>query len=151
MYRYRKLSRDVPQTPWETDTKDQTKPMMSARAAAAEAASDALIAEEPTMSSLTASADPWPDGEAGPAQKRRKGRNSVEEIIAEAVEACLGAPVGSVTMHACGREDIDVRMLGEWGASVPSILYIYTVCICTRPLQLISLPTDILLCSEYAS
>ena len=59
--------------------------------------------------------DDKPDCTAPPSQKRRKGRNSVEEIIAEAVAVSLGAPAGSVTMHACGREDIDVRMLGMKG------------------------------------
>eukprot|EP00606_Chrysophyceae_sp_TOSAG23-5_P000777 GSChrysophyteH2.ASY1.ANO1.1353.1 assembled CDS len=61
--RYRKLARDVPQTPWlDTNT-------------------------------------------------LRKGRYSVEEFISEAVQFVLGAT--SCRMHACGREDIDVRCLGN--------------------------------------
>ena len=42
---------------------------------------------------------------------QRKGRFSVEEIISEAVCASLGA--STCRMHACGREDIDVRCLGK--------------------------------------
>jgi len=41
----------------------------------------------------------------------RKGRNSVQEIIAEAVTRVTGAR--KVSLHACGREDIDVRCLGN--------------------------------------
>ena len=41
----------------------------------------------------------------------RKGRNSVEEIIASAVTKELQAKECKV--HACGREDIDVRCLGN--------------------------------------
>lgn len=41
----------------------------------------------------------------------RRGRNSVEEIVSEQVVKILRAR--SCRMHACGREDIDVRCLGE--------------------------------------
>lgn len=41
----------------------------------------------------------------------RRGRASVEEIISEAVVCVLQA--ARCSMHACGREDIDVRMLGN--------------------------------------
>ena len=42
---------------------------------------------------------------------QRKGRYSVEEILSEAVCASLRA--STCRIHACGREDIDVRCLGE--------------------------------------
>ena len=41
----------------------------------------------------------------------RKGRSSVEEIVSEAIAACLQAK--GCKMHPCGREDIDVRCLGN--------------------------------------
>jgi hypothetical protein len=41
----------------------------------------------------------------------RKGRSSVEEIVSEAIAACLQAR--GCKMHPCGREDIDVRCLGN--------------------------------------
>jgi hypothetical protein len=50
------------------------------------------------------------DGADG-AGEERKGRNSVEEIITAQVKADLQAK--DVKMHACGREDIDVRCLGN--------------------------------------
>lgn len=42
---------------------------------------------------------------------QRKGRNSVDEIIAHAVNTVLSST--ACKMHACGREDIDVRCLGN--------------------------------------
>jgi len=44
-------------------------------------------------------------------EEKRKGRSSVEEIVAEAVKISLRANL--CRMHACGREDIDVRCLGN--------------------------------------
>lgn len=41
----------------------------------------------------------------------QKGRGNVEDILGQAVTAILGAE--QVKMHACGREDIDVRCLGN--------------------------------------
>ena len=43
----------------------------------------------------------------------RKGRNSVEEIIVDSLASVLGTSAGNLKMHGCGREDIDVRMLGK--------------------------------------
>jgi len=42
--------------------------------------------------------------------QHRKGRNSVEEIISHAVQKVLQC--AECRLHACGREDIDVRCLG---------------------------------------
>lgn len=47
------------------------------------------------------------DGE----EEVRKGRTSVEEIVGGAVQEVFGAR--ECHLHACGREDIDVRMLGN--------------------------------------
>jgi tRNA U54 and U55 pseudouridine synthase Pus10 len=41
----------------------------------------------------------------------RKGRNSIEEIVTDQVRHVLQA--SQCFMHSCGREDIDVRCLGE--------------------------------------
>lgn len=41
----------------------------------------------------------------------RKGRNSVEEIVSSAVKKVSGC--SECRLHACGREDIDVRCLGN--------------------------------------
>jgi len=43
--------------------------------------------------------------------RERKGRNSIEEIVGEAVQLALQAK--ECRMHPCGREDIDVRVLGN--------------------------------------
>eukprot|EP01041_Mallomonas_annulata_P009805 gene9805-20394_t len=43
--------------------------------------------------------------------KVRKGRTSIEEVVARAVMCVLGAK--GCRLHGCGREDIDVRMLGN--------------------------------------
>ena len=46
----------------------------------------------------------------------RRGRASVEEIVCEAATSVLRAH--TARFHACGREDIDVRMLGDGRAFV---------------------------------
>ena len=43
----------------------------------------------------------------------RKGRNSVEEIILDSIALAVGVDEKNLKMHGCGREDIDVRMLGD--------------------------------------
>jgi tRNA pseudouridine synthase 10 len=43
--------------------------------------------------------------------EERKGRGSIEEIVAFEIKAYCNASV--VKLHACGREDIDVRCLGN--------------------------------------
>ena len=69
--RYRKLARDVPQSPWMINGK-------------------------------------------------KKGRNSVSEIIEHAVKAVLKCK--ECKLHACGREDIDVRCLGNGRPFVLEVL-----------------------------
>lgn len=58
---------------------------------------------------------PWflADDDVGnvPGNDGRKGRKSIEEIISEPV--CKFLQSKACSMHACGREDIDVRMLGN--------------------------------------
>ena len=44
-------------------------------------------------------------------EERRKGRNSVQEVIEEA--ACIVLNAQACKLHAAGREDIDVRCLGN--------------------------------------
>lgn len=52
----------------------------------------------------------------------RKGRNSVEEIIVDSLCTIFGTSAANLKMHGCGREDIDVRMLGI----ISDILFIAT-------------------------
>jgi len=76
--RYRKLARDVPQSPWT----------LGALGTLGEVGNESANREE-----------------------QRKGRNSVEEIIGDAVKGVVHA--SQCRIHACGREDIDVRCLGN--------------------------------------
>jgi hypothetical protein len=64
-------------------------------------------------------ADPS-DPDTVKSQKKRKGRGSVEEIIQEAVNRTLLSK--SCRIHPCGREDIDVRMLGNGRPVVIEVL-----------------------------
>ena len=50
----------------------------------------------------------------------RIGRSSVEEILCDAVNVTFQC--GSCAMHACGREDMDVRMLGNGRPFIVKIL-----------------------------
>lgn len=117
-FRYRKLSRDVPQSRWDVDAKVaegiDCKP----------SASDCDLMDTGELKR---------DEEGGPRyltlvldaakaflhfnyfdffHRVRKGRNSVEEIILDSIATVLEINVSNLKMHGCGREDIDVRMLG---------------------------------------
>jgi tRNA U54 and U55 pseudouridine synthase Pus10 len=52
------------------------------------------------------------DGEGDGQRSITIGRRSVEEVITAAVSAVLG-PTAVTKLHPCGREDIDVRCLGN--------------------------------------
>ena len=80
-------------------------------------------------------AEQGPGGEEG----KRKGRYSVEEYVSGAV--CEVLKASSCRMHPCGREDMDVRMLGMSGSGSGSGLRLesrgYPLqfdCICFLPL-----------------
>lgn len=108
--RYRKLARDVPQSPWTVsvngkgDDVDEEVPTKTART------------ESPPPTDSIAMETDAPEGgksvSRGVISYARKGRCSVEEIINSVVKEFLQAE--EVRMHPCGREDIDVRCLGEW-------------------------------------
>lgn len=52
------------------------------------------------------------------------GRNSVEEIIVDSIAHAIGTHVSNLKMHGCGREDIDVRMLGMLSLLMPISLFV---------------------------
>jgi len=112
--RYRKLARDVPQSPWSFGTGTTgSKNGFSAVSTGVEA--QELDVEEIGKRKRYDDSDAFDAGiitsSTGDILENRKGRNSVEELIGEAVKSVLGAT--SCRMHACGREDIDVRCLGN--------------------------------------
>lgn len=108
--RYRKLARDVPQSPWTISSQ-------SGGAAEGEGGGDGEV-EPLAESGESASEEPPAKKQEVEGEKRivqllykRKGRCSVEEIVTAEVKARLQA--ADCRMHPCGREDIDVRCLGE--------------------------------------
>ena len=119
--RYRKLSRDVPQSPWETDTKDH-KPAAKLphliEASASIEDTSVLNSSGPVLVSESLLG------------KRRKGRNSVEEIIVSAVRDAVGTD--RIKMHSCGREDIDVRMLGMHTCMRVLYVCMYSMHVCNN-------------------
>ena len=87
--RYRKLARDVPQSPWTfNEAGFGSKNGFT---------STSIGTEENTLLEGTT--------------ELRKGRYSVEEIVSEPLSIAMKA--SAVRLHACGREDIDVRCLGN--------------------------------------
>jgi len=126
--RYRKLARDVPQSPWTVsvngkngeddegnDEENATSP--AAKSARLEGNEQDKV-EMDTSEDANPSADPTAASGStarGPTGSTityaRKGRCSVEEIINSVVKEHLQA--AECRMHPCGREDIDVRCLGK--------------------------------------
>lgn len=83
--RYNKYARDVPQSPWSlTSTPFQYQPNSN---------------------------DDTGEDEGDIPDEDRKGRYSVEEIIASYIYEATSCH--ACTLHGCGREDIDVRCLGN--------------------------------------
>ena len=134
--RYRKLARDVPQAPWDVksnkkedreddndddcddDVDDEGNNDKEQKQQASE------IHAEGTETTETESL--YPKGVHG-VERQRKGRNSVEEIVSESVCKFLDAKTSR--MHPCGREDIDVRMLGNITAIITMINMIVIISI----------------------
>ena len=108
--RYRKLSRDVPQAPWDVRSNRKEKKEDNDHNHTTEGNSYSQEEEEEEEEELERNANLFPEG-VQIVEKERLGRNSVEEIVSEAVCKVLGAK--NCRMHPCGREDIDVRMLGN--------------------------------------
>jgi len=90
--RYCKYARDISQSPW------------------------ALLEGVPTAEETEDPDSEAPDTVTASAGTGQKGRGNVEDIIGMAVKVHLGAE--QVKLHACGREDIDVRCLGEYSVSL---------------------------------
>ena len=126
--RYRKLARDVPQSPWTVSVngkggededgngdEDAIAPTeKSARLEENEQDGEKMNTSEGANASAGASlgSASTTKGPAGSTiTYARKGRCSVEEIINSVVKEHLQA--AECRMHPCGREDIDVRCLGE--------------------------------------
>jgi len=96
--RYKKLARDVPQSLWMITS----------------TSSDQNECDEGDGKHKN-SLDTNELAEVRPTHQR-KGRNSVEEIVSFAVKQVSGC--SECRLHACGREDIDVRCIGN----VPNFL-----------------------------
>ena len=91
--RYKKLARDVPQSLWMVTS----------------TVSDQNDCDEGDVKH-DSSLDTYQLAETRPTHQR-KGRNSVEEIVSFAVKQVSGC--SECRLHACGREDIDVRCIGN--------------------------------------
>lgn len=91
------MARDVPQSLWMVNSAIITN------SASIIKGSDCEIVEEDVHS------PPFVNVQQSQ-QQERKGRNSVEEIVCFAVKKVLGC--SECHLHACGREDINVRCLG---------------------------------------
>ncbi len=116
--RYRKLARDVPQSPWtvsvngkggeDDEGNDEENATAPAEKSARLEGNEQDKVEVDTSEDANASAK-GPTGST--ITYARKGRCSVEEIINSVVKEHLQA--AECRMHPCGREDIDVRCLGK--------------------------------------
>eukprot|EP01038_Epipyxis_sp_PR26KG_P016414 gene16414-22382_t len=98
--RYLKYARDVPQSPWTLAT-------------ANDIASTRINQNNNNNNNNeeVAIINKEDDDYEGVSQEQRKGRNSIEEIISFSTKKIL--KVDSCKFHPCGREDIDVRCLGN--------------------------------------
>ncbi len=85
--RYCKYARDVPQSPWTVTVEPNSTG--NNKAVSGNSNSDDMVGDEEV----------------------RKGRGSIEEIIAYEIKRYSYAKI--VKLHACGREDIDVRCVGN--------------------------------------
>lgn len=105
MGRYLKFSRDISQTPWML-SQDECDDAGGTVANADDDDDDNLAS-----SCAEAEVEDAVRGGGGGDGVSMKGRGSVEEVIAHAVKSSALRPL-TCRMHGCGREDIDVRMLG---------------------------------------
>lgn len=110
--RYRKLARDVPQSEWTVTSKNYDH---------LNDADECDDANEPTgddTSALKSSVvitrhDDPSRVDAELLKHERKGRCSVEEIVTSAITSYLRIGKDECRIHPCGREDINVRCLGN--------------------------------------
>jgi tRNA U54 and U55 pseudouridine synthase Pus10 len=111
----------VPQSPWSLapppSFAPSTNTTLSGSSSSSSGAPEAKKAriETPSAPSSTAVEEPTETTD-----EDRKGRPSVEEILASYVNNEIGC--FSCHLHACGREDIDVRCLGNGRPFVLEIL-----------------------------
>ena len=108
--RYRKRARDVPQSPWtvEVDAKISSREEDKEDREVEDVEGD----EDGDIKSRDNANNSISNNNSKSNSKitERKGRNSVEEIIGDAVMRTLQC--ADYKMHSCGREDIDVRYVG---------------------------------------
>ncbi|RYY84266.1 hypothetical protein EON63_09620 [archaeon] len=117
--RYCKYARDVPQSPWLLSEDDDGVGGGGCKS------SDDTVGDDGEDEDGDGNGDKG-DGSAVVSQK---GRDSIEEIVGYAVKKIIGGEDTLVKLHACGREDIDVRCLGEYSCVYESAPYIP----CTYP------------------
>lgn len=119
LYRYNKHARDVPQSPWSLTP----VPAAAGSAASSSSTTNPSDAPEAKKARLITQSTTLPLTSEEPeeiAEEERKGRGSVEEIFSSLVSSEIGCL--TCHLHACGREDIDVRCLGNGRPFVLEIL-----------------------------
>ena len=132
--RYRKMARDVPQSPWTVANSSGSRVENGVTDASAAGVEESELEQQREIAHCgigTGNSNKIQKTEhainidpievksmtepvqsiVSEVQYQRKGRCSVEEIISAAVAQRLHG--SECRMHACGREDIDVRCLGE--------------------------------------
>ena len=112
MYRYLKLARDVPQSEWSLPGTGLRKGQLSVEEVICNTLRDSLDAAllrhtsgadvAPSSADVASSADLIPSSDV-----------AVTSSAYEREEGMLIPKVGSCHIHACGREDINVRCLGK--------------------------------------
>lgn len=102
--RYRKFARDITQAPWIVSSYSNTS-------------NDATASTEPPA---PASLPVIPGFLFTSDDIERKGRNSIEEIVGGATSKKLNALYSRI--HGCGREDMDVRCLGNGRPFIMEVL-----------------------------
>lgn len=116
--RYNKYARDVPQSLWlipeDTDRQEQQQQPPPPDTASGRCRSDEGPPQKRPKTDPTSGEEPIAIVTTSNTHDGvRKGRGSVHEIIADVVGAGVGTTSDYVHFHACGREDIDVRCLGN--------------------------------------
>lgn len=109
--RYRKLARDVPQSEWTVTSKnyDHLNDVDVDHDHANESNGDDNSSVLPGIIRR----DDLSRVHAELLKHERKGRCSVEEIVTSAITSYLGIERTQCRIHPCGREDINVRCLGN--------------------------------------
>jgi tRNA U54 and U55 pseudouridine synthase Pus10 len=107
--RYRKLARDVPQSEWTVTSKNYDHLNDVDDDHANESTGDDHSSVLPDIIRR----DDLSRVHTELLKHERKGRYSVEEIVTSAITSYLGIEKTQCRIHPCGREDINVRCLGN--------------------------------------